>query len=151
MHKLALIALMLAVGSSAAQARHRHHGRHHTRHHHYAHHWAYHGLSGACRQAAAMGGPCGCVAEELIFGRSDHVLGGRNLWLAQAWLGFPRSAPGPGKAAVWPHRHVEAVVRTNGDGTITTNGPYGMRRVRLASVVIVNPHGSKSRRTSSID
>ena len=130
----AALAAMLVLASTAAQARH-HHYRHH---HHYAHHWAYHGLSGACRRAAAMGGPCGCMAAEILFGRPD-----RNLWTVSAWMRFPRSAPGPGKAAVWPHRHVEAIVANNGNGTLTTNGPYGIRTVRLASVVVVDPHADR--------
>jgi hypothetical protein len=85
-----------------------------------------------------MGGPCGCVASEKLFGHSV-----RELWLARNWLQFPRASPGPGTAAVWPgRRHVEAVVASNGDGTVTTDGPYGTRRVSLRSVVIVDPHGS---------
>jgi hypothetical protein len=98
-------------------------------------------LPGPCYLARRQGGPCGCVAEGIIFGRYDHVLNGMNLWLANAWLGFPRATPGPGTAAVWPGRHVEAVVANNGDGTVTTSGPYGQRRVRISSVVFVDPHG----------
>ncbi len=98
-------------------------------------------LPGPCYLARRQGGPCGCVAEGIIFRRYDHVLNGVNLWLADAWLGFPQAAPAAGTAAVWPGRHVEAVVANNGDGTVTTLGPRGHRRVRISSVVIVDPHG----------
>ena len=129
-------------------------GRHYTRHHAYAHqrsrqsryrHRQYqtarHGLPGPCYLAARQGGPCGCVAQGHIFGRFDRLLNGMNLWLARTWLGFPRTSPAPGMAAVWGIHHVEAIVATNGDGTITTSGPYGQRRVRTVSVTIVDPHG----------
>jgi hypothetical protein len=123
--------------------------RHFTRHRHIAHQRARHrhygysgGLSGACQSARRQGGPCGCVAQEKIFGLSARLLNGINLWLARSWLGFPRTSPAAGMAAVWPGRHVEAVASVNGDGTVTTDGPYGLRRVRIGSVVFVNPHGS---------
>lgn len=99
------------------------------------------GLPGPCYLARRQGGSCGCVAMGHIFGRYDHVLNGMNLWLARTWLGFPRSSPKPGTAAVWGTHHVEAVVADNGDGTITTSGPYGNRRVKIASVAIVDPRG----------
>jgi hypothetical protein len=98
-------------------------------------------LPGPCYLARRQGGSCGCVAMGHIFGRYDHVLNGMNLWLARTWLGFPRSSPKPGTAAVWGTHHVEAVVADNGDGTITTSGPYGNRRVKIASVAIVDPRG----------
>src|SRR6202041_630377 len=44
------------------------------------------GLPGPCRQAARMGGPCGCWAEYTLFGRLEHVVGGWNAWLASSWL-----------------------------------------------------------------
>ena len=94
-------------------------------------------LSPACRQAAAMGGPCGCVAAEHIFGTGSK----RDLWAVSNWYKFPRSAPGPGTVALWGHRHVEAVVSANGDGTVTTTGPYGVRRVKAAGLNFVRPSG----------
>src|SRR5208282_4580927 len=66
-------------------------------------------LPGPCYLARRQGGPCGCVAMGHIFGRYDHVLNGMNLWLARTWLGFPRTSPRAGTAAVWGTRHVEAV------------------------------------------
>jgi hypothetical protein len=94
-------------------------------------------LSALCRQAASLGGPCGCVASEQLFGHSD-----RGLWAVSSWLAkFPRTSPAPGTAAVWPGRHVEAVVGVNGDGTVTTNGPYGVRRVSQRGLVFVDPGG----------
>ena len=125
--------------SRRAATHHRHYARAH-----YGRSYGHHGgsLPGPCYLARRQGGPCGCVAEGKIFGRFDHVLNGINHWLANAWLGYPRTSPRPGTAAVWRgHSHVEAVISNNGDGTVTTDGPYGQRRVRIASVVIVDPHG----------
>ncbi len=119
----------------------RHHVPRQARHGRSYSHRSYSGLPGPCYVARRQGGPCGCVAMGHIFGRYDHVLNGMNLWLARTWLGFPRTSPAPGMAAVWGAHHVEAIVATNGDGTITTSGPYGNRRVRIGSVTIVNPHG----------
>jgi hypothetical protein len=153
----------LAVLATPSQARHRHHhyysghygrylAQHYRNHERRRYAWrhrhrhydntppvAHRGLSRPCQIARSMGGPCGCVAEEIIFGRSDHVLNGFNLWLANEWLRFPRALPRAGTAAVWPGRHVEAVVAVNGNGSVTTNGPYGLRRVSLSRVVIVDP------------
>src|ERR1700733_1677038 len=67
-------------------------------------------LSASCRIARALGGPCGCFASEYFFGRSV-----RELWLANAWLAFPRVAPAAGTAAVWPNRHVAAVIAAHRD------------------------------------
>ena len=66
-----------------------------------------------------------------------------NLWMARAWLAFPRAAPAPGTAAVWGTHHVEVVVAVNGN-TVTTDGPYGRRTVSIAAVRIVDPHGGGS-------
>ncbi len=124
------------------EPRHRRHVRAHYRRS-YAHYGRSYSraLPSPCYLAARQGGPCGCVAMGHIFGRYDHVLNGMNLWLARTWLGFPRTSPRPGTAAVWGTHHVEAIISNNGDGTITTSGPYGNRRVRIASVAIVDPHG----------
>ena len=96
-------------------------------------------LSYACRIAASMGGPCGCVAAEKLLGTSAHVVNGINVWQANGWLAFPRTAPAPGTAAVWPGRHVEAVIAVHGD-TVTVDGPYGIRQVRTRGLIFVDPH-----------
>jgi hypothetical protein len=93
-----------------------------------------------------MGGPCGCWAEYVLLGRLDHVWRGINMWLANDWLRFPRAAPAPGTAAVWPHRHVAPVVAVHNDRTgravaITTRESWGMRRVNLSGLIIVQPPG----------
>lgn len=137
----AIVGLMAIASQAGAHGRHHvHHYRHvsHVWHHHYAFRV---GLPGPCYVAARMGGPCGCTAESKIFGTTEHVLNGVNLWLAREWHRFPLGAPEAGNAAIWGNYHVEAIVANNGDGTITTDGPYGQRRVRISSVSIVNPRG----------
>jgi hypothetical protein len=91
-------------------------------------------LSTACQIARALGGPCGCFASEYFFGRSV-----RTLWLANAWLAFPHVAPAAGTAAVWPNRHVAAVIAVNGDGTVTVRDSWAVHRVRVAGLVFVDP------------
>jgi len=130
---LRFVAALLVLTGFAATAQAGHH-----RHHYYGGEGS--SLSQACRSAAAQGGPCGCMAEERIFGTSAHVLNGLNLWMARTWLAFPRATPTPGMAAVWGTHHVEAVVAASGN-TVTTEGPYGRRTVSLAAVKIVDPHG----------
>jgi hypothetical protein len=147
MKKLATAFAFLGLMAVTSQAEA--HGRHFTQHRHYhhtsraRHHYAYRvTLPGPCYVAARMGGPCGCTAESKIFGTTEHVLNGMNLWLAREWHRFPRSlSPQPGDAAIWGNYHVEAIIANNGDGTVTTDGPYGQRRVRISSVSIVNPRG----------
>jgi hypothetical protein len=91
-------------------------------------------LSAACRIARSLGGPCGCFASEQVFGHSV-----RELWLADAWLKFPRTLPHSGAVAVWPHRHVAPVIAVNGDGTVTVRDSWAVRRVRVAGLVFVDP------------
>jgi hypothetical protein len=93
-----------------------------------------HRLSGECRVASSLGGPCGCYASEAVFGHSV-----RNLWRADAWLKFPRTSPHAGAVAVWPGRHVAPVVANNGDGTITVADSWATHRVRVAGLVFVDP------------
>lgn len=92
----------------------------------------YTGLSGPCQQAAHLGGPCGCVASEKIFGHSV-----RGLWSVAAWSQFPRTSPAPGMAAIWPGRHVEIVTVVNNGTVITSSG----RHTSVARLVFVDPHG----------
>lgn len=97
------------------------------------------GLSGPCREAARLGGPCGCHTAETLLGTSAHVYHGINVWLANGWLAFQRVAPAPGTAAVWPGRHVAPVVAVNGDGTVTVEDYFGTRTVRMAGLIFVDP------------
>lgn len=98
------------------------------------------GLSAACRSAAAQGGPCGCFAQEQLLGTSARTVNGHNLWLADTWAQvFPRTAPGPGTAAVWPHRHVAAVVSEPHGGRITVRDSWGTHDVRMAGLIFVRP------------
>jgi hypothetical protein len=80
------------------------------------------------------GGPCGCYASEVVFGHSV-----RNLWLADAWLKFPRTSPHAGAVAVWPGRHVARVLAANHDGTVTVDDSWATHRVRMAGLVFVDP------------
>jgi hypothetical protein len=95
-------------------------------------------LSSECWRARSLGGPCGCVASEHIFGHSV-----RELWKASSWYRFPRTSPHPGAAALWGGRHVEAVVAVNG-GTVTTDGPYGLRHTPIGRLVFVDPRSGPS-------
>ena len=86
---------------------------------------------------------CGCGASVEAFG---HPV--RGLYLANAWLRFPRAAPAPGMAVVWPGRHV-AIIRQNtrpGFAVLyDANSGGGLTRVhevRSAGLVVVDPHGS---------
>ena len=166
-----VIAFVIATSSADARSRYRH--RHYdVSHHHFAHylarrhasyihvrrHWSRHvrhyrpqqvsGLPGPCQVAASMGGPCGCWAEYVLLGRLDHVLSGINMWLANDWLRFPRAEASPGTAVVWPGRHVAPVVAVHNDRTgravaVTTRESWGLRRVSLAGLVIVQPPGRR--------
>ena len=101
-------------------------------------------LSPSCRQAAALGGPCGCWASEHFFGRSI-----RALWPVSAWLAlFERTSPRPGVAAIWPGRHVAPVVAASGDGTVTVADSWGTHRVSTRGLIFVDPYGA--RRFSSL-
>jgi hypothetical protein len=95
-------------------------------------------LSQECWHARSLGGPCGCVASEHIFGHSV-----RDLWKASSWYRFSRTSPHPGAVAIWGSRHVEAVVSVSGS-TVTTDGPYGLRHTPIGRLVFVEPHGGES-------
>ena len=170
---LALCAAPL-LASNSAEARHRHVTTHHFarylswRHAHYRHHvrltrrhrdavyrFGRSNLPGPCRVAASMGGPCGCWTAYVLLGRLDHVWRGTNLWLANDWLRFPRTAAAPGTAVVWPHRHVAPVVQVHNDKTgkavaVTTRESWGMRRVSLAGLVVVQPPGKSPSRATLV-
>ncbi len=82
---------------------------------------------------------CGCGAAVRVFGAPV-----RSLWLAAAWLRFPRSAPAPGMVAA-RRGHVFVLERPNGDGTwlvYDANSGGHATRVHtrsLAGYAIVNP------------
>ena len=104
-------------------------------------------LPAPCRQAARLGGPCGCWASIHFFGRSV-----RELWPVSAWLLFPRASPRPGVAAIWPGRHVAPVVppvvADSGKGTVTVADSWGTHRVSTRGLIFVDPYGA--RRFSSL-
>jgi hypothetical protein len=95
-------------------------------------------LSSECWRARSLGGPCGCVASEHIFGHSV-----RDLWKASSWYRFPRTSPHPGAVAIWGARHVEAVVAVSAS-TVTTDGPYGLRQTPIGRLVFVDPRSGPS-------
>jgi hypothetical protein len=145
-------AILLACTIATASA--------HTRHHHYRHYAHQHvyrtnsmvrglgyglahmlgSLSEPCRQAARMGGPCGCHAEEYFFHRSEHVVNGINLWLADEWRhAFRHVQCAAGTAAVWPGRHVAPVVSCDGGGRMTVADSWGTHEASIRGVVFVQP------------
>jgi hypothetical protein len=96
-------------------------------------------LPSDCRLAARQGGPCGCWAEQHVFGTTAHVFRGMNLWLARAWLAFPHVLAEVGSVAVFGHHHVAPVVSVNGDGTVTVQDSWATHPVRMAGLVFVRP------------
>jgi hypothetical protein len=101
----------------------------------YAGHYGH--VSGECWTAARLGGPCGCEASKIAFGRSI-----RNLWLVSNWFAFPRTSPHVGAAAIWGHHHVEIVTAVHGDGTVSTAGSVGFSHVPIGRLRFVEPGGS---------
>lgn len=92
------------------------------------------GLSSECRQAARLGGPCGCFASEHFFGHSV-----RDLWLARNWFKFPRTSPAPGTAAIFGHGyHVAPVVGVEGDRVIVQDS-WATHAVRMSGLTFVSP------------
>jgi hypothetical protein len=99
-------------------------------------HYAIH-ISGDCWHAARLGGPCGCEASKIAFGRSV-----RELWLVSNWYRFPRTSPHVGAAAIWGRHHVEIVTAVNGDDTVDTRGSVGWSHVPIKRLRFVEPRGS---------
>jgi hypothetical protein len=139
------LSFILAVPLKAEASHRRHYLTHHfgrhlaMRHFHHAHrryvHVARRYYGGDCARAAALGGPCGCVAMGIV-GLTD-----RKFWLARNWLLFPRTEPHVGAAAVWrTHSHVEIVAAVNHDGTVTTRGSVGHSHVPVGVLTFVEPH-----------
>lgn len=86
---------------------------------------------------------CGCGTAVEFF-RSPV----RSLWLAAAWLKFPRTSPGPGTAAVAPNRHhvVKVVEHVGGSNFAVIDHNSGRNRSRLhvrnlAGWTFVSPRG----------
>lgn len=90
---------------------------------------------------------CGCGAAVEAFGEPR-----RDLWLASAWLRFPRVPRGserPGNAVVWPGRHV-AVLRqhVSGDTWLLYDANSGRGATQLhersiRGLVVVDPHAGR--------
>lgn len=84
---------------------------------------------------------CGCGASVEVFGHSV-----RSLWLAAAWLRFPRTTPAPGMVAA-RRGHVFVLRHQTERGTwmvYDANSGGHATRVHersLAGFVVVNPHG----------
>jgi hypothetical protein len=98
-------------------------------------------VGGECWTAARMGGPCGCEASKLVYGRSV-----RELWLVANWRQFPRTSPHVGAAALWGgNHHVEIVIAVHGDGTVSTAGSVGFFHVAANRLTFVEPGGSVER------
>ena len=91
-------------------------------------------LPSHCYAAARQGGPCGCFAEWLLTGHTEHVLNGVNMWLASAWLAFQRVPAGPGTAAVM-RGHVVAILADNGDGTVRAHDSWGIHNMSKRRVI----------------
>lgn len=150
--RTAILTAIILAFVSTAQARPHHHYRQHYDHQNpvavglgygFIHMMQSGGLSGPCRQAAHEGGPCGCHTEEFFFGRSDHVLNGLNMWLADTYGEvFRHVAPGPDTVAWWKHRHVAPVISTVHEARIgnrvvlavTVDDYFGQHDVSIASV-----------------
>lgn len=84
---------------------------------------------------------CGCGAAIRIFGQAR-----RDLWLAAAWLRFPRAAPAPGMAAARRGHVFVLEQHVGGDQWLVTDYNSGGRksRVHVRSIrgfAIVNPRG----------
>jgi hypothetical protein len=165
---LAAGTLALAGLSTTAEARH-HYRHHHVATHHFgkyltSRHFHYQhrryasvrvhnertgvGVKPNCFWAAAsMGGPCGCWAEAMLMGFTDHVRNGINWWLAADWLGpkFQRVNPAPGTVAVFVSRggrayHVAPVKAVSADGkTAILHDSWKIHPVRTAGLIFVQP------------
>lgn len=84
---------------------------------------------------------CGCGVSVRAFGHSV-----RDLWLARAWLRFPRTTAHTGAVAVFRGgRHVAYVEQAYGDGTALLYDPNSgghqtrVHRASLAGAVLVAP------------
>lgn len=165
----AILAAVLCLFATAAEARHGHHPGHshmaahrlavHNGYHH-GHHRHYHRAPALRGRAGRLGGVsdvaatelahpagcpstafCGCGASVEVFGHSR-----RDLWLAAAWFRFPPAQAAPGMVAVRSH-HVMVIRSVVGPGmAVVYDANSGHHRtqlhtVSLAGYSIRNPHG----------
>lgn len=107
--------------ASAHRARHHHHHvKHHAKHHkmyrvhgHASFHWSYREratrmLGIVPRDTIMLAHPSGCPHRAFCGCGAMRYLGmnDRSLWLAAAWLRYPRTAPAPRMVAVRGRHHV---------------------------------------------
>lgn len=111
------------------------HWSHWTGTEHHRHMALYSPVAGNCAHAAALGGPCGCIAMKHAGINPNKV----RYWLVANWRAdFPHTTCHPGAAALWGNRHVEIVTECEG-GKAITNGPYGIRTTPITRLSFVQP------------
>ncbi len=135
---LTVVACALALATTSAQARHRHHYRQ-SHHYQVASEGSFLPHPSGCPRIAF----CACGAAVEIFGHAT-----KSLWAAAAWFKFPRSYPAPGTVAV-RSQHV-FVLREHIDGQIWRVADYNsgghlsrLHERSIAGFTIVNPHGGR--------
>jgi len=165
----AIAVVLLAIVSTSAQAKHRHHYRHHYHHARVVSHQIHCGRFGCDDRVVARserfverfetvadegrivgGRPAGCPHAFCGCGTSLHIFGRiiPELNLAANWRRFPPAYPAPGMVA-WRWGHVFAIESVNGDGTVIAYDPNsGGHRTRIHTVSlrgyhVVNPHGER--------
>jgi hypothetical protein len=84
---------------------------------------------------------CGCGASVRVFGAPR-----RDLYLARAWLRFPRAAPAPGMVGARSGHVLVLESHVSGDTWMVYDANSGGRKTRLHArsirgYSIVNPHG----------
>lgn len=92
---------------------------------------------------------CGCGVSARVYG---HLV--RDLYLARAWLRFPRSTCAAGNVAVFGRHHVAYIEACNGSTATlydpNSGGHATRRHVRsIAGATIVDPNGNRATRIVS--
>lgn len=104
-----------------------------TKHHRYK--AVYSPVAGNCARAAALGGPCGCIAMKHAGIDPNKV----RYWLVANWRAdFFHTTCHAGAAALWGNRHVEIVTECK-EGNAITIGPYGVRATPIGRLSFVQP------------
>ena len=88
------------------------------------------------------------TVERMIFGRSDHMIGNFNPWLARDWgpHRFREVQPAPGMVAVWRNGSHVGIIRAVLTGnTFSITGSVEIARVSIRQVYVVDPHQPRSR------